>query len=253
MWQDIAGYFLAPEAIGYTVSKTFVYAIVLILAVYFIFELLKKLKIKIDRKLAVGTSPFVVFGGMARVLEDSGIVSSYWLVTPGIYISIFFLTFSALLISLLVERKKNIPYYKTMFGIGIFFTAISLLYINIVNYYGAFLVLLFLLPWILIFRFVKWDLANRLVTLTQMFDATTTYVAIKYFGYFEQHVVPTYFINLFGPVSFIPLKLIGIVVALILIDKLSEDRQFSNWLKLCIAILGGATGTRDFVRLIGLT
>lgn len=253
MWQDIASYFLTPEATGYTVSKTLVYAIILIAAVYIVFELLKKLKIRIDRKLAIGIAPFVVLGGMLRVLEDSSIVSSYWLVTPGIYLSIFLLTFATLLISLFVEKKKNIPYYKILFGVGLSLVAINLFYIKFVNYYGALLVLLFLLPWILIFWFVKkWSLTNRLVTLTQMFDATTTYVAVNYFGYFEQHVVPTYFINLFGPISFVFLKLVVVVGILVLIDKFSDDRQFSNWLKLCIAILGGATGTRDFVRLVSL-
>jgi uncharacterized membrane protein len=90
-----------------------------------------------------------------------------------------------------------------------------------------------------------------------MFDATTTVTAMTFFGYGEQHVLPTIFINLFsstlfGPFSFIVLKLIGVVPVLILIDKLSSDKEFNNYLKLAIGILGAATGTRDFSCLLSL-
>jgi uncharacterized membrane protein len=113
-------------------------------------------------------------------------------------------------------------------------------------------VLLFYLPWVLLFSVLKrWSLTNRITTLVQLFDATITSVAMTFFGYGEQHVVPTAFINLVGtPFSFVILKIVGVVLALVLIDKLSDDKEFNNYLKLCIGILGGATGTRDFTCLL---
>lgn len=85
-----------------------------------------------------------------------------------------------------------------------------------------------------------------------MFDASTTFVALNFFGYSEQHIFPNFIISLFGPASFIFLKLIGVVAALILVDKFSKDKEFNNYLKLCIGILGGATGARDLFTLFSL-
>jgi len=255
MWQKIMEYFLTPEATGYTIPKTLTYAIVLVIAVYAVYEILRKLKIKIDKKLAIGIAPFVILGGAVRVLEDSGLLSSYWLVTPGIYALIFSIVFPLLLISVWLDRHKKIPYQKTLFAVGTILAIFTFSKINFVNTYGLSLVLIFFLPFVIFFFWFvkKWSMENKLVTLTQMFDATSTFVAVNYFNYAEQHVIPTALIDLFGPFSFIVIKLVTVVGILVLIDRYSDDKNFNNWIKLCIAILGGATGTRDFVRLISLT
>ena len=86
-----------------------------------------------------------------------------------------------------------------------------------------------------------------------MFDATSTFVALQYFGYYEQHVVPSIFINIFSPISFVFLKIVGIVAILLLLDRFKGDEEFNNYLKLIIGILGLGTGTRDFLRLLALT
>ena len=90
------------------------------------------------------------------------------------------------------------------------------------------------------------------MTLIQLFDGTATFVALNFFGYYEQHIIPTFIINLFGPISFIFIKLITVVAILVLIDRISPDKEFNNYLKLIIGILGGATGSRDFLALIAL-
>ena len=65
--------------------------------------------------------------------------------------------------------------------------------------------------------------------------------------------MPTFFIELFGPFSFIVLKVVAIVAALILIDKFvgnsKEDEEFKSYIKLIIGILGGATACRDLIAL----
>lgn len=112
-----------------------------------------------------------------------------------------------------------------------------------------------------IFYLLRWDQSNKIVTLAQLFDATTTFVALNFFGksslgqmgFIEQHVVPTIIINIFGPFSFVIVKLIAIVSVLLLIDKFSDEKEFSYFLKIVIGILGGATGSRDFIALLTLT
>lgn len=250
---SLLDYFLHPKKTGYDVPKTLTYGIIFILAILLIFKILKKLKIKIDKKLALAISPYIVFGGAIRVLQDAGILNSYLFVTPGIYIFVFSIVFSAILFSIYLEKKKGIPYFKPVFLIGIILAALPLAFLEIINFYGIGLVILFYLPWVLIFYFLKtWSLENRLVTLIQMFDATVTFTALQFFGFGEQHILPTFLIKLFSPVSFVFAKLIIVVLILILIDKFTEDKEFGRFLKLCIGILGGATGSRDFIALATL-
>lgn len=248
--QDLLNYFLYPKETGYTVQKTLLYSLILIAAVYLVFKILKRLGIKIDKRLAISVTPYVVFGSALRVLEDLGLVDSYWFVTPGIYILVFLITISVLLISLILNKTKKIPYYKPLFLIGVLLDSFVLTFIKPVDFSGMALVLAFLAPWIVAFALLqKWSLKNRIVTLVQLFDANTTFVAVSFFGFYEQHVVPTFFINFLSPISFVIVKLFVIVGILILIDRYSKDQELNDYLKLIIGILGAATGVRDFLAL----
>lgn len=259
--QNFLDYFLAPKKTGYDIPKTLTYAIMLLISIYIIFKLLKKLKVKVDNKLAIAVLPYIIFGSTLRVLEDVNIISSYIFVTPGIYFLVFSIFFSVLLLSLAVERKRGIPYFKIPFIIGFILFSFSFALLRPTNFYSLFLVLVFFLPWLLIFFSLKgWDLANRIVSSVQMFDATVTFVALNFFGqsvlgnigFYEQHIVPTFIINLFGPISFIIVKFVTVISILILIDKFSDNKEFARYLKLIIGILGLATGTRDLIAMLVL-
>ena len=253
---DIISYFTEPYKEGYTVSKTAVFAILFVIAAYVIYEILKKLKINIDKRLAVAVAPFVLLGSTARVLVDKGTISNPLYVTlftsPNIYIIIAGFAIATLLISVFLERRKIIAYHKPMFIVGLFAAIFAIVHIQFVNIQGIFLSLGFWLPW-LVFAFVfkKWSPENRGVLGLQMLDANATFVTLNFFGsgYVEQHVVPNLFINAFGPFSFVIVKAVAIVTVLILIDRFSDDKDFNNYMKLVIAILGAATGTGDFLRL----
>jgi len=261
MWQDIFDYFLAPKKTGYDVPKTLIFATLLVIAVYSIYIMLKKLKVKIDKKLALAVSPFVVFGGIIRVLQDAGVLNSFLFVTPSIYFFVFLIVFFSLLVFLFIEKKKKIPYFKPLFILGLILISFSIPYLKPVNFYGSLQAVVFFLPWLIIFYLLKWSPSNKIVTLVQLFDATTTFVALNFFGrsdlgymgFIEQHVVPTFFINIFGPFSFVIIKLIVIVSVLLLIDKFSDEKEFNDYLKVIMGILGGATGSRDFIALLTLT
>ena len=209
-------------------------------------------------------SPFVFLGSILRVLVDSRIINYFplmvLLTTPNIYILIGLSVVSLLYFSLYLEKKKIIDYHKLMFLLGLFAVTFSITFIRFINLYGAFLVLIFIIPWLLFSLFFKiWSLENRLALFFQMFDANVTFVTLNFFGignspfgYVEQHVVPSLLINFFGPYSFIIVKAIVVAIVLILIDKLSKDKEFNNYIKLIIGILGAATGGRDLLRLVAL-
>jgi uncharacterized membrane protein len=251
---------------GYNPINTVVYATILVVAVYFIYRALGKLRVKVDKRFGIAIAPFIVFGSMLRVTVDAGIFFTFLFTSPLIYFFVFAITFTTLVASLFLENmskksksKKSklplLPYYKTMFAVGFVLVLIPIAILatskNINFNTNALLTVLgFYLPWPLLLYFIKWKNSNKTVLSVQMFDATNTFVSLNFFGYSEQHVVPNIFINLFGPSSFIVVKAVVIVAALILIDKYSDDKQFNNYLKLVIGILGGATSVRDFMRLL---
>ncbi|MEE9406424.1 MAG: DUF63 family protein, partial [Candidatus Aenigmarchaeota archaeon] len=72
------------------------------------------------------------------------------------------------------------------------------------------------------------------------------------FGYLEQHVVPRMLIFDFGPISMFVLKIAVVIPVLILIDRYTKDtdKNFINFLKIVILILGLAPGLRDLLRLM---
>jgi len=239
---------LTPQ--GYNPINTTVYAIIFVIAAYLTFKFLKRLNIKIDRRLAIAIAPFVVTGSLLRVLQDAGIVSSFIFVTPGIYFLIFSITIATLFVSIYLQKKFNINYHKIMFILGLTIASVIVNFLQIKNFYGAVLDITFFIPWPIIFYFIKWNAASKIVASVQMFDATTTFTSLQFFNYREQHVVPNIFINFFGPFSFIVLKAIAVITILILIDKFAEEKEYANYLKLIIGILGGATSLRDFTRLV---
>lgn len=255
MSQDfLTTYLLNPivYAEGYNPINTTVYAVTFVIVAYLVYKLLQRIKLKVDRRLALGISPFIVMGSLFRVLYDAGFVTSRLFVTPFIYFLIFFLTIISLFFSLFLQKKFKTNYYKLMFVIGLTIDSIAVSFFQIRNFYGAILDISFFLPWVAIVYLIKWNSTNKTVFLAQMFDATTTFTSLQFFNYQEQHVVPNIFINLFGlgPITFVPLKAIAVVAVLILIDKYSEDKQFANYLKLLIGLLGAATSLRDFTRLV---
>jgi uncharacterized membrane protein len=141
-----------------------------------------------------------------------------------------------------------------MFIVGLILTAPILGIIQYNNFLGIFYVIAFFIPWIILLKLIPWLKENKIVTGLHLLDANSTFVAMNYFDYSEQHVLPTYLINLFGtPFSFVILKFIALVAVLFIIDKYSDDKEFSNYIKLIIGILGAATGIRGFLRLFALT
>lgn len=238
---------------GYNVINTSTYAIILIIMAYLIFHILKKLKIKIDKNLAFAIIPYIIFGSALRVLRDANILKGYLFTTPLIYFLVFGITFSILLITNFIQKKKKYPYHKIMFILGLICAIPTLFFIDVANISAIKYILLFFIPWLLLLKIIPWKLENKLATITQMFDANITFVSLYFFGYSEQHVLPNYIINLFGHAyAFVIIKFIAVVSILYLIDRVSQDKKMNTYVKMIIAILALSTGTRDFLRLIFL-
>ena len=282
-------WFVAPMMRNgwYNPVNTLVYSVILILAVFLVYKMLKRMNIHIDRNFFIAILPFIFWGSSTRVLKDAATAGalrmpelnafygSPFFVTPGSYIITFSLALSVLLLSLLVQKlsRAKVPYWKLMFGIGIALCAFNIYLIPIMALEGFLMVIGIASAWTLLF-FGKWKLfrtdffkrnfkklkpekirefwtaQNAGIMSAHMLDASATFVSLAFFGYLEQHVVPRLLIGLIGPASMFLLKLAIVIPVLYIIDRYAEEGDFKNFLKIVVLILGLAPGLRDALRLL---
>jgi len=244
-------YYLEPLGKYYTLPATITYALIFLLAIYCIFNLLKKLKIKITEKFVIYLIPFVILGGVVRALRDAEIIYTSWLfVSPPIYFYIFFITFLSILVSKYVFKKE-----EAIFVIGISILFMHLLFVKIIVIKALFYIILLwsaivCVLFILgkIFNLGVFTGLNIIAIASQLLDAVSAVISIEFFGYGEQHVVSNFIMQNFGTWSFIPVKLFVSVLAIWLIDKYSETIEMKNYLKFIIIVLGLALGVRNTLR-----
>ncbi|ODS43013.1 MAG: hypothetical protein MSIBF_07145 [Candidatus Altiarchaeales archaeon IMC4] len=270
VWNFIHKYYIVP---GYDIVDTLTYGIILGLAVFGIIPLLRKYCVQITKRFLVAVSPFIVFGATMRelVYRGLGIYSSagvypenpwaFFVVSPGIFLTMFALTLAALAAAKYLQKKKGIDYTKTLFCIGLvpMVYNVFLIMANIENaaplfYVSAALVIsgafLFIIMQFRGFGFL-YNEKNYLVVLAHLFDASATYVGIDLLGGGEQHVLPRFLIEHFGTaLVMFPLKLIVVVAVLYLIDKSVEDALERRFIKFVILVLGLGPAIRDVALMV---
>jgi uncharacterized membrane protein len=140
-----------------------------------------------------------------------------------------------------------------MLVLGSCLLAYNLTLTRITNFSGFSIVLLLVTTWSLVFfgvsrlRPKRLSLENAGILVSHLFDASSTFTALTFFGFYEQHVLPSFLIDIFGPWIMFPLKIIVVWVVLDFIDKSKEERFLKGFLKIVILILGLALGLRDFL------
>lgn len=262
----IQQYFIDPvvQGTGYNIYNTLAYAVILMIAVFGTYKLLKKFGIRIDNKFYIGVLPYVILGGLLRALEDASIVQGFWFKTPIIYIIIFAVAFVALFISKISEKIQPLEYWKIWGGIGFALVIAGLVQITVRSAFALEAIVSLSVFWALLLLLVKklsekkssrlakfftWE--NTAILWVHMFDATTTFVAIQYFPYFEQHVLPSFLIGIFGPAIMFVLKFAVVAAVLYVLDKeMKAEKEKKKFIKLVVLILGLAPGLRNAFRLI---
>lgn len=265
---------------GYNPVNTATYGIILITTAILVFYALKKFRISINEKFFISLVPFIFLGAMLRAFEDLleasdmtlGFLTlsaidgprNMLLVSPVIYITMFAITAISLFISLVVSRITKISYDRILFSIGTL-GALSVLVVlaqSIIDFFALGVMFSLGTSWgILLFAFRKYvapkyqklkffTKENTLIIATHMFDASTTFTAIQFYPYFEQHFLPRFFISFMGPAVMFFLKLAVVPLALYYIDKEIDNRERRIFFKLLVLILGLGPGLRNFFRLI---
>jgi len=225
MYDFFQQYFIDPivtqGVAGYNIFNTPVYALGFAIAAFAAYKLLKLLKIKIDRSFLIGILPFILAGGVWRVVRDARIIESPLLVTPLIYFSLFVAAVSTLLVSVGVERflisRKKVRagfYFKIwlMLGLIVLLYGFSLLsQLPVQNWDALGIIAALSAGWAVVF-FAAHKLSGTSRTLgsavqqksktsarkikalavftkentgllwVHMFDATTTFTALQFFA-----------------------------------------------------------------------
>jgi len=254
--------FITPLCRYYTLPGTITYGIILVLAVIGTYKLLRYLKIDIDKKFLIGLLPFIIYGGWTRALRDYrlGIYQSNIFCSPPIYFLIFFIALGSLLIGLSIQKATKKTKYSSYFSyekIMVIISVILLIYnltlTTIKNIFGFTFILLLVSFWFLVFLEINClkpkllSKENVGILTSHLLDASSTFTALTFFGFYEQHVLPTFLIKISGPWIMFPLKIFVVWAVLLIIDRSEEGIFFKRFLKIVILILGLALGIRDFL------
>jgi len=270
-------YYIDPIRYGeaYTLVDTLTYALILIVAVYFVYRGLRRYKIAIDDELVLATLPFVVLGGLLRVVEDTGMITSdfrFLLITPLIFFSIFAVAVIALFAGKIAENAGLVRRYSRLYaGAGIaacLLATAALVWFGLtetriaVDVLATILVLASvtsLALWAFLVYVLKWDYAShilyKLLIFGHMLDASATSYGIDIHPvhYVEQHVVGSSLIEATGTAfSMFLLKFAVIIPAVYILEMYRREGSSDLWhlILLAMIVVGMAPGIRDLARMV---
>ncbi|MCK9306983.1 MAG: DUF63 family protein [Methanoculleus sp.] len=270
-------YYIDPIRYGeaYTLVDTLTYALILIVAVYLVYRGLRRYRIAIDDELVLATLPFVVLGGLLRVVEDTGMITSdlhFLLITPLIFFTIFAVAASALFLGKLTENAGLTARYSRVYGgagiVACLLATAALVWFGLTEATIALDVLAVILAlaavtslalWAFLVYVLKWDYASnilyKLLIFGHMLDASATSYGIDIHPvhYVEQHVVGSGLIEATGTAfSMYLLKLAVLIPAIYVLEMYRREGNPDLWhlILLAMIVVGMAPGIRDLVRMV---
>jgi uncharacterized membrane protein len=277
-------YYIDPVKYGepYNVVETLTYALFLVLAVYLLYRWMSQSKwlsnigFKIDASFILATLPYVVLGGVLRVIQDAGMITGnlqFLIVTPPIYFVLFFFTIGMIFLALYLQVQgliKNFLTFYALAGCMAVLVVVLILAAWGINHTHIDLVVLGIIPLmaitatVLVWAFMRYVLRWHYVTdplyLTlifgQLLDASATSYGIDMHPavrYIEQHVVGSGLINLTGTAFIMfPLKLVVLFPAIYIMQLYRKEANPAFWhlVLLAMIVVGLAPGIRDMMRMV---
>jgi uncharacterized membrane protein len=282
-----AWYHGVPAHEGYTFISEVTYGIILVIALFAIYQLLKKLHIVVDWRFALALLPYIIFGPVGRTLEDTGYFSEplvYWFISPLIYVQIAVYALCFVLLGYWLEKKLKRKYItvNTIVCIGgLLFLLPSL--IPIIQWivgvqwnsttgvrFDVFLIVIGLtslivgLVYSLSFLFKNQEHSavyrnplNLSMLFGHLIDGLTSYISIKDpfsmgLFYSEKHPASNMLLEVWGPLF--PIVKFSLIIIIIYVfdilykEELEDYSRLVNLLKIGILILGFSPGLRDLLR-----
>jgi len=277
-------YYIDPIRYGeaYNVVDTLTYAIILVIGVYILYRwlsaspYLSDAGFRFDGTFILATVPYVILGGLLRVVEDTGMITSDWrflLITPLIYFTLFFFVIGMMFLArnLAVGGiTKNFIQFYAFAGVAAMVIASLILLGFGMAHNGIDLVILSVIPlmavtataivWAVMRYGLAWDYVSDPVYLTlifgQLLDASATSYGIDlhpHVQYVEQHVVGSTLIAMTGTAFVMfPLKLIVLFPAVYVMQMYRKEASPAFWhlVLLAMIVVGFAPGVRDMIRMV---
>ncbi|MGA2122330.1 MAG: DUF63 family protein [Methanoregula sp.] len=277
-------YYIDPIRLGqpYNVVDTLTYAIILVVGVYLLYRWLSQstwlsdIGFSIDTTFILATLPYVLLGGVLRVVEDTGMITGdlkYLLITPLIYFVLFFYTIGILFLSryLTVQglTKNFLTFYFWAGVMSVFVSALVLVAWS-TTHHGVDLYVLTVISlmavtataivWAFMRYVCRWEYIRDPLYITllfgQLLDASATSFGIDLhpaIQYTEEHVVGSGLINL-THTAFVmfPLKLVVLFPAIYVMQLYRKEANPAFWhlVLLAMIVVGFAPGVRDMVRMV---
>ena len=246
---------------GYNLVQEITYGILLFAMIYIFYKACNILKLEIDYKFALTTVFYTILIALIRAMVDAGIVPhTYYTVTPGIVVVLgLYYMISTILTGYIFKNKyyiysialallptiyfiiiflKNIVHFEALFyvlSLNVFVYAITIYAIDKIRYLK---------------NRLNFDKIDKYAIFSQLTDASATAIGIAVYGYWEQHPIPRFFMDMFGAYIMIPLKLLVVLTVLYIINEEVDNKNLRNIIKIAIMTLGLAPGLRDLFRTV---
>ncbi len=277
-------YYIGPITQGeaYNIVDTLTYAIILVAGVYCLYRWLTTstwltdIGFKIDQGFILATLPYVILGGVMRVVEDTGMITGplkFLLITPLIYFVLFAFTVSMMFLSLFLVKRGILRSFNAFYaGGGTFalFVACLVLVAWSTTHHGIDLFILCIIPvmalcattivWAFMRYILSWTYVADPLYITllfgQLLDASATSFGIDLHPsvqYVEQHVVGSALIDATGTAFVMyPLKLVVLFPAIYIMELYRKEANTAFWhlVLLAMIVVGFAPGVRDMVRMV---
>lgn len=277
-------YYIDPIKYGnaYNIVDTLTYAIILVIGVYLLYRWLSSSTylagtgFRFDYQFILATVPYVILGGLVRVIEDTGMITSDWrylLITPLIYFVLFFFTISMMFLSRYLTLKGITSTFNQFYafaGTAAMIVASLVLLAWSQTHNGIDLFILAIIPlmavtatavvWGVMRYVLSWTYVNDPLYITllfgQLLDASATSYGIDFHPsvqYVEQHVVGSALIGMTGTaLVMFPLKLLVLFPAIYVMQIYRKEANPAFWhlVLLAMIVVGFAPGVRDMVRMV---
>jgi len=274
----------------YTLISEIIYGLLIATVLFGVYTLFHRWDIKVNNSFFFAALPYVIFGSIARVLEDAHFFVEpfiYWFISPLIYIQILLWFLFFLIIGHYLKKwiHRNVFHEQSFIFIGgmlLLVLSIILTIQHIISLqqnedyfvrFDIFAVVFVLVGGVCLIVYLVSRLyrTNTLVasygtTLNlamlsgHLLDGFTSWISIYdpfnmgIIGYYEKHPASNFLMEVWPPLFPIVkfLLIIGVVFVFDIIykDELKQYKQLITLLKIGIFILGFAPGLRDLLRVM---
>jgi uncharacterized membrane protein len=237
---------------------------------------LNRIRLTIDTPFILATLPYVVLGGLLRVVQDTGMITGniqFLLVTPLIYFVLFFFTLGMIFLSRYLQAQGYIKNFLSAYAFAGILSVVTVALILAawgITRTQIDLTVLFVIPlmavaatailWAFMRYVLSWKYVNHPLYITLLFshmlDASATSYGIDMhpaLSYVEQHVVGSNLIA-WTHTAFVmfPLKLVVLFPAIYVLEmyRPEADPDFWHLVLLAMIVVGLAPGIRDMTRMV---